>query len=485
MYRASSSILSCLLASSAAAADHVVGPSGHATVGQALAAAQDGDRILIAVPRVREAIDVGDKVVEILTAGVNVTWSPPDDPPGWLIDVDGGGLTVSDLLLDGEDRAGFVRINGGSLTLQGVTTRSTRASQGSVIQADASDVTLLGSTLTAGLVDGDGGLIATHGGTLQIAGSELRDAIAGDEGGALYTDGTSVVLTDSSLCRNHARDDAAIVLKGGSAEVIRCLLCDNTSDTNHVLLALATSGTFANNLFYGNVLQGHGTLDLTDTDALVLHNAFIDNHTAEGGAAVALFLERTQVELTNNLIGSNDSGSLPAVFRHDTVTPDQLLGGHNLYHDNTGGHTDTELPSDQLGVDPLLSGAQACAIDGLQPAGDSPLIDAGDPDLLDPDGSRSDIGLFGGPHAPADGFGPGPGPTDTGTPPTDTEPGPPPDRDGDGVPDAIDPHPDDPGSDGPAAAPTPSFGVGCATSGGPAGLLLAVGGLLAIRRRRD
>ena len=37
--------------------------------------------------------------------------------------------------------------------------------------------------------------------------------------------------------------------------------------------------------------------------------------------------------------------------------------------------------------------------DDLCPAPGSPLIDAGDPDELDPDGSRADIGAFGGPHA--------------------------------------------------------------------------------------
>ncbi|RME53032.1 MAG: hypothetical protein D6795_05965, partial [Deltaproteobacteria bacterium] len=34
----------------------------------------------------------------------------------------------------------------------------------------------------------------------------------------------------------------------------------------------------------------------------------------------------------------------------------------------------------------------------LHLSSDSPLIDAGDPGILDPDGSRSDIGAYGGPE---------------------------------------------------------------------------------------
>jgi len=40
-----------------------------------------------------------------------------------------------------------------------------------------------------------------------------------------------------------------------------------------------------------------------------------------------------------------------------------------------------------------------CSIYAFIPPHDSPLIDAGDPSILDPDGTRSDIGATGGPYA--------------------------------------------------------------------------------------
>ena len=44
--------------------------------------------------------------------------------------------------------------------------------------------------------------------------------------------------------------------------------------------------------------------------------------------------------------------------------------------------------------DPLFSEE-----DDYQPADDSPVIDSGDPELLDGDASRSDMGIWGGPQA--------------------------------------------------------------------------------------
>jgi len=35
----------------------------------------------------------------------------------------------------------------------------------------------------------------------------------------------------------------------------------------------------------------------------------------------------------------------------------------------------------------------------FRPLSDSPVFDAGNPELTDPDGSRSDIGIYGGPNA--------------------------------------------------------------------------------------
>ncbi|RME49773.1 MAG: hypothetical protein D6795_11205, partial [Deltaproteobacteria bacterium] len=60
--------------------------------------------------------------------------------------------------------------------------------------------------------------------------------------------------------------------------------------------------------------------------------------------------------------------------------------------DPTG--TDGNISVDPRFVD--TTGDDPLAWD-LHLSSDSPLIDAGDPALLDPDGSRSDIGAYGGP----------------------------------------------------------------------------------------
>jgi MYXO-CTERM domain-containing protein len=82
---------------------------------------------------------------------------------------------------------------------------------------------------------------------------------------------------------------------------------------------------------------------------------------------------------------------------------------YSLFWDNVG----EDLPAALQGGDGLLfadpqlvafSADQDCTDDQPWPDAGSPLIDAGDPALSDPDGSRSDIGAFGGPDADTDVF---------------------------------------------------------------------------------
>ncbi len=114
---------------------------------------------------------------------------------------------------------------------------------------------------------------------------------------------------------------------------------------------------------------------------------------------------------------------------------------------------------------------------------------AGDPDgdgipaYLDPDEpGEEDTGDPGDTGSPGD-----TGATDTGLPDDTGTPTQLPDSDGDGVPDAIDPSPDDAGSSGPAPQPTPvDYGCTCSSNagGGPGVALFAVIlGLAGLRRR--
>ncbi|MFT5582731.1 MAG: hypothetical protein ACI9VR_000307 [Cognaticolwellia sp.] len=83
-----------------------------------------------------------------------------------------------------------------------------------------------------------------------------------------------------------------------------------------------------------------------------------------------------------------------------------LKFSYNLFYDNIDTDFGLGFPAGEgnlLNTDPgfsavFLDDPTNCAVDPL-PADGSALIDAGDPEIADPNGTRSDIGAFGGPGA--------------------------------------------------------------------------------------
>lgn len=181
-----------------------------------------------------------------------------------------------------------------------------------------------------------------------------------------------------------------------------------------------------------------------------------------------------------------------------------LTLGHNTWWalDDEGA-----TPGDgSLRMDPRWVGGDECGLSIALPTPTSPLIDAGDPTVLDPDGTRSDMGPWGGPDSPmVDGDGDGawtvqdcdddeatvfPGAEDV---PADGV-----DQDCDGV-DSGEPDPDDVerpdttddedgdleavGADGASDPPAEKQGRGCAVAGGLAGAWLPAMLMLRWRRR--
>ena len=76
----------------------------------------------------------------------------------------------------------------------------------------------------------------------------------------------------------------------------------------------------------------------------------------------------------------------------------------NKDHDVCNGGTPEGTPCKPLAFDGvngnLSQSPQLAGTDDFQLQGGSPAIDAGDPAIKDKDGSRSDLGVFGGPDAP-------------------------------------------------------------------------------------
>ncbi len=204
---------------------------------------------------------------------------------------------------------------------------------------------------------------------------------------------------------------------------------------------------FTNNVFSGNEAVSGGAVYLLGTDGAFRYNHFVDNSASDSGGAIGLQLSDASV--VGNLFAYN-SGAAAVLLKTGT------LGAldYNLWFDTSLPIGGAPIGANDVEADPLFlawSDDGDGTNDDLHFGSGSPGIDAGDLLDFDTDGSRADIGAYGG-----EAIGTVPGGT---TPPTEgtetsetSETG--------GTTDPADPTAD-PGGD-PPQYDTPLAGAGCA-----------------------
>lgn len=349
-------------------------------------------------------------------------------------------------------------------TIDGCTfTDNTATIAGAVEVVSGTTADILASSFIRNIASGDAGAIWAAG-TVSISDSTFDGNEAGDQGGAVECDTSgSLTIATSTFLDNVALD------QGGAVSCVSASLCTltdntfvtNTADEGGAVSVQASDGyLFVRNTFCQNEADVLAALDRRggaihsfDTDGTLLNNVFLEN--ASAGTAGAMMLDGGTVTTTNNhwvansssqsggalevlsgtLVSTNDlfwlnEGTLDAVHNlGGTLDVRYAWFGANLTTDSNGTVTDA-----LYGSDPVLAGyiPGDCDPANLMPVAGSPLLDAGDPNILDQDGRPSDIGAFGGPDAPPcedldyDGFCDPPAaatPTDTGTPTGTTTPG--------------------------------------------------------------
>jgi hypothetical protein len=176
-------------------------------------------------------------------------------------------------------------------------------------------------------------------------------------------------------------------------------IADNQATRGGGLFVRATSVVVHNTAFAGNQADAEGgALYLGQPEpwtepcpcpplspSVALDFAVIDQNRAGEGAA--LWSDTGGLSVTSSILSSNQA---PAVV---------ASGGDPLwtYNDTSpasfSGMTDPTGSAGNISTDPQY------ADEAFRLAGGSPCVNAGDPALTDPDGSRADMGRFGGPEA--------------------------------------------------------------------------------------
>lgn len=276
------------------------------------------------------------------------------------------------------DYGGAILQDGGNLTLTRTTLRDNEARWGSGA-LDHTDGVLF--RFEDGVVEGNhtdsygAGLALYNVQQTVVRGSQLMDNTAGDRGAGLMVMGQSLQaeIAGNRFCGNRSGSGGGIWLESYDA----------------------LSANIHNNVFVANRALGEGAaLGLYRSVAALSQNTIVDSITDEGNGAVWVGYGGSAALVNNTIVGS-----VGAPLYRETYGG-QIQMAYNLLHGND--RAPVNIMRDETTVEAAPGFREHIAGDcgsDLRPSPESALIDAGDPGLQDDDGSRADIGAYGGPGA--------------------------------------------------------------------------------------
>lgn len=390
-------------------------PQDQSTIQAALNAAGEGDRICVEPGTYAEQLDFLGKEVELFGALGAAETTISAGGTGRVVSFAGGegpgtalrGFTIADGMAD---RGAGILVQGASPTLEGLVIRDCEAnSKGGGIAVDAGAPVLRDSRIEFCLAVVHGGGLAAQGSTLSLAGVWfVANSAYGNGGGIWVTDsfvkGDNLMLWGSSA----GYEGGAMAAGDSTLELSHVVFAGNFADSGGAgLVATATAVTGTNLVFSGNVCGGRGggakTIDSYGESTLDLQNiVFVSNSAdASGGAIDGGGIGAKRLE--NGVVAHNSTGHMcggltgsPFTARYSDMWDNGpefpvCVGWSPQPGNQVGNIAADPLFADTAGADPATWDLH------LQTA--SELVDAGDAVLLDPDGTISDMGAYGGPGA--------------------------------------------------------------------------------------
>ncbi len=332
----------------------------------------------------------------------------------------GGGLyvteadaTVSSTTFEGNSAAGAggaALVRAGSLDLSGGSSvRGNSAAQGGGVcilgsgDADARLYASYGSFTDNEASSSGGGLYADSIAATTLSGTSFTSNSSGGWGGGLYLlDIGAVWLNGIQVADNDALQGGGLYLASLAGTIKSSQISGNSAlgEGGGVVLSAPDGALyFYNNRVLENEASAAGGLYVS-ADAGGLVSIVNNDVVANGGGGIAL-ASSPATEIVNTMVVGSTGPGISADDAHHSG-----LVGYNLLHDNDsawGGELSSRTGVDgNIEADP---GYRAWSDDGdpdtenLLLRSTSAARDAGDPGLLDLDGSRSDMGSYGGPFA--------------------------------------------------------------------------------------
>ncbi len=236
------------------------------------------------------------------------------------------------------------------------------------------------------VVVGIGGIFGREGAELTIRNNRLFNN--GWDGIALYR-GATAVICDNEIDGGRGAgigitwDATAVAHRNIVKNYWKGIGAFGTSK------AVISNNLVIDNLGWGIIATGNAWVEISNN--LVTHN---------GNCGLAIWSDSCSGRIINNVIVNNgwrEEWVCPPVGFWNYGHPGKFVIGYNNVFNNVGGqYRDMPDQTDRLGnisADPLFKGK-----DDYRLLPGSPCRDSGDPGINDRDGSRSDMGIYGGPH---------------------------------------------------------------------------------------
>lgn len=309
----------------------------------------------------------------IIGSGVDSTTLITNAGYGILF-IDSPGSLISNLKI-----TGGVRDRDGNATDAAIVARNSILTVENCLIADNTD-------RPEKVIVGIGGIFGREGAELTIRNNRLFNN--GWDGIALYR-GATAVICDNEIDGGRGAgigitwDATAIAYRNIVKNYWKGIGAFGTSK------AVISNNLVIDNLGWGIIATGSAWVDIANN--LVIRN---------GNCGLAIWSDSCAGRITNNIIVENgwrEEWVCPPVGFWNYGHPGRFMIGYNDVFNNAGGqYRDMPDQTDRLGnisADPLFKGK-----DDFRLLPDSPCRDSGDPNINDRDGSRSDMGLYGGPH---------------------------------------------------------------------------------------
>lgn len=271
------------------------------------------------------------------------------------------------------------------------------------VSVELENVELLG-TPGVDLADDGGAIYVLGSGRLSLRDVTFTDIVAGGDGGAVLSAGVAVDCERCTFDHTGSRGGAGgAIFIGGGAElrVRQSAFCSTAAFGLGGAIFGTSDAQIVSSVFTETDAGGGGAIFANGGDWLVRNNHFLGiGSDASSGAITSM---ASDFEVRNSLFVDSEAFALD-LSGNGSVPVIQ----YNWFYDNQGNTDVSPLVDATNNVTETDPGLLRWTPDGN--CGDdepwpepfvSPLIDAGDPALFDPDGSAADVGAFGGPDADA------------------------------------------------------------------------------------